>query len=182
MTVMIVGAVGALAAGCSLGLTDLRRRVSALESRAATVVDVPWKRASGYVGGPLQATPGAAGLDLKAAAGPTRVVPPGGRLLVPTGMILELPFGVEAQVRPRSGHALRDGVTVLNSPGTIDSDYRGEVQVLLVNLGHEPFRIEPGDRIAQLVLARVLGARLCEVDQLQSTTRSSGGFGSTGVT
>ncbi len=124
---------------------------------------------------------GAAGLDLVAALPPGHVLvlEPGGRDLVPTGLALALPEGYEAQVRPRSGLALRHGVTVLNAPGTVDSDYRGEMQVLLVNLGAEPFPIARGTRIAQLVLARV--ERLAwEEGDLDGTVRGEGGFGSTG--
>jgi dUTP pyrophosphatase len=106
---------------------------------------------------------------------------PGARALVPTGLVLQLPPGFEAQVRPRSGLALRHGITVLNSPGTIDSDYRGEVQVLLANLGIEPFVILRGERIAQLVVARVERAHLVETARLAPTARGSGGFGSTGT-
>ena len=106
---------------------------------------------------------------------------PGARALVPTGLVLQLPRGFEAQVRPRSGLALRHGITVLNSPGTIDSDYRGELQVLLANLGSAPFAIARGERIAQLVVERVEQARLIEVASLSSTPRGAGGFGSTGT-
>jgi len=106
---------------------------------------------------------------------------PGARALVPTGLVLQLPPGFEAQVRPRSGLALRHGITVLNSPGTIDSDYRGEVQVLLANLGIEPFVILRGERIPQLVVARVERPHLVETARLAPTARGSGGFGSTGT-
>jgi dUTP pyrophosphatase len=119
----------------------------------------------------LAAVPKGAPLQLSAGA----------RALVPTGLVLQLPPGFEAQVRPRSGLALRHGITVLNSPGTIDSDYRGEVQVLLANLGSEPFAIARGERIAQLVVQRVEQARLVEVAELAPTARGDGGFGSTGV-
>jgi dUTP pyrophosphatase len=131
---------------------------------------------------PAYETAGAAGLDLRAAlpdGGLT--LAPGARLLVPTGLVLELPEGTEGQVRPRSGLALRHGVTVLNAPGTIDADYRGELQVLLVNLGDEPFNIGHGDRIAQLVVAPVTQAGLVEVAEVGQTRRGAGGFGSTGV-
>lgn len=126
---------------------------------------------------------GAAGMDLMAAIEPGAcvVLPPGGRDLIPTGYLLELPPGTEAQVRPRSGLALRYGVTLLNSPGTIDSDYRGEIKVLLVNLGEAPCEIRRGERIAQLVVQRVERASLIEVATLSGTTRGAGGFGSTGV-
>lgn len=124
----------------------------------------------------------AAGLDLIAAvimADPI-VVPPGARALIPTGLVLQLPHGFEGQVRPRSGLALKHGVTVLNSPGTIDADYRGEVSVLLVNLGTEPFQVARGDRIAQLVIAPVVQTKLKAVLEVAETARGTGGFGSTG--
>jgi dUTP pyrophosphatase len=124
----------------------------------------------------------AAGLDLIAAV-PTDApitMAPGARALIPTGIVLALPAGVEGQVRPRSGLALMHGITVLNSPGTIDADYRGEVQVLLVNAGSEPFVVERGARIAQLVFAAVLRAIVREVTSLNETRRAAGGFGSTG--
>lgn len=122
-------------------------------------------------------------MDLLAAvpAHKSMLLTPGTRALVPTGLVLQLPAGFEAQVRPRSGLALRHGITVLNSPGTIDSDYRGEVQVLLVNLGTEPFSITRGERIAQLVVQRIERAHLTEAATTTSTQRGAGGFGSTGV-
>lgn len=131
---------------------------------------------------PAYETAGAAGLDLRAALpeGPLRLEP-GERLLVPTGLVLELPVGTEGQVRPRSGLALRHGVTLLNTPGTIDADYRGEVKVILINHGQRAFTVEHGDRIAQLVVAAVLQAEIVEVAELSETTRGAGGFGSTGV-
>ena len=132
---------------------------------------------------PAYETAGAAGLDLRAAVpehAPLRLSP-GARAAVPTGLVLELPDGFEAQVRPRSGLALRHGVTVLNAPGTIDADYRGEVQVLLINLGDEPFTITRGLRIAQLVVAPVVRATLVETDAMDGTKRAAGGFGSTGM-
>jgi dUTP pyrophosphatase len=124
---------------------------------------------------------GAAGLDLVAAVDAPVALRPGRRALIPTGLILELPAGLEAQVRPRSGLALRHGITVLNSPGTIDSDYRGEVEVLLVNLGERPFTVARGDRIAQLVVARCERVSLVEARAASPTPRGSGGFGSTGT-
>lgn len=131
---------------------------------------------------PAYETAGAAGLDLRAALPQSPLeLQPGARALVPTGLVLELPAGCEGQVRPRSGLALRHGVTVLNAPGTIDADYRGELKVLLVNLGQAPFTIRHGDRIAQLVVASVLQAKLVEAASLAETARGSGGFGSTGV-
>ena len=124
----------------------------------------------------------AAGLDLVAAVPRQEPVklPPGARALVPTGFVLELPHRYEAQVRPRSGLALKHGVTVLNSPGTIDSDYRGEVMVLLVNLGGETFLVQRGDRIAQLVIAPVAQVEIVAVEVLDATERGESGFGSTG--
>lgn len=126
----------------------------------------------------------AAGLDLFAAvpASKPMVLKPGERALVPTGLILELPKGTEAQVRPRSGLAMKHGITVLNSPGTIDSDYRGEVKVLLVNLGRKTFIITRGERIAQMVVATHVRVRLVERKQPRATRRGAGGFGSTGTT
>jgi len=131
---------------------------------------------------PVYATPGAAGLDLAAAlaAGVPLTLAPGGRALVPTGLTLALPHGYEAQVRPRSGLALKHGVTVLNTPGTIDSDYRGEVGVILVNLSDQPFVVERGLRIAQLVIAPVTRIEWSEADRLPDSERGSDGFGSTG--
>jgi dUTP pyrophosphatase len=125
---------------------------------------------------------GAAGADLRAAIGEDAEIEiaPGGRALVPCGFAMALPEGFEGQVRPRSGLAIRHGVTVLNAPGTIDADYRGEVKVILVNLGDEAFVIRRGDRIAQLVVAPVTRFTLREVDTLPATERGSGGFGSTG--
>jgi len=124
----------------------------------------------------------AAGLDLLAAVPEDAplIIAPGERALVPTGLAIALPEGFEAQVRPRSGLAARHGVTVLNAPGTIDADYRGEVQVLLVNLGGDPFAVARGSRVAQLVVAALTRARLCEVASLDPTARGMGGFGSTG--
>jgi dUTP pyrophosphatase len=131
---------------------------------------------------PSYQSEGAAGLDLVAAIAPNTklVLEPRARDLVPTGLIIELPPGFEAQVRPRSGLALKHGVTVLNAPGTIDADYRGEVKVLLVNLGSEPFVIERGMRIAQLVVAPVTRVELQEEQALADSSRGAGGFGSTG--
>lgn len=130
---------------------------------------------------PSPGSPGSAGLDLRAAVAEDLVLPPGGRALVPTGLILEIPPGWEGQVRPRSGLALRHGIGVVNAPGTIDSDYRGEVGVILINLGDQPFRLQRGDRIAQLVLAPVERVEWEEADSLEDSQRGPGGFGSTGV-
>jgi dUTP pyrophosphatase len=132
---------------------------------------------------PAYQTDGAAGMDLVAAV-PTNaplVLAPGARVLVPTGLVLEIPAGFEGQVRPRSGLALRNGITVLNAPGTIDCDYRGEVCVVLANLGGAPFEIRRGERIAQIVFAPVSRVAWQEVSALDETVRGSGGFGSTGV-
>jgi len=128
---------------------------------------------------PERATPGSAGFDLRTAE-PDFVFPPGEIRSIRTGLELELPPGVEAQVRPRSGLALRHGLIIPNSPGTIDSDFRGEVQVLLMNLGSESVSIRRGDRIAQLVFARYVAPQITERDSLSETERGAGGFGSTG--
>jgi dUTP pyrophosphatase len=132
---------------------------------------------------PRYETAGAAGLDLVAAhpADAPLILAPMARALVPTGLVIQLEPGYEAQVRPRSGLAFRHGITVLNAPGTVDADYRGEVQVLLVNLGQEPFTITRGMRIAQMVVAPVTTVALVEVDEVDDTGRSAGGFGSTGT-
>jgi dUTP pyrophosphatase len=126
---------------------------------------------------PQYMTAGSAGMDL--LADDSEEIPPGGRALIPTGIAIELPEGYEAQVRPRSGLALRHGVTLLNSPGTIDSDYRGEIKVILVNLGDAAFRVQRGDRIAQMVIAPVTRAELCETPDLADSSRGAGGFGHT---
>ena len=130
---------------------------------------------------PSRASEGSAGFDLRAALEDTLVLEPGSRALVPTGLRMEIPAGWEGQVRPRSGLALRQGLTVLNSPGTIDSDYRGEVGVILVNLGSEPVVLGRGDRVAQLLFAPVAPAEWQEVEFLDSTERGEGGFGSSGL-
>lgn len=129
---------------------------------------------------PAYATPGAAGMDIVAAVDLPVMLAPGARMAVPTGLAMAIPHGFEVQVRPRSGLALKHGLTVANAPGTIDSDYRGEVMVLLVNLGAEPVLIERGQRIAQLVAAPVTRAAMVVVDSLDATARGQGGFGSTG--
>jgi len=132
------------------------------------------------LGLPGYQTPGAAGLDLQAALADDLELGPGARAAVPTGLCLAIPEGFEGQVRPRSGLALRAGLTVLNAPGTVDADYRGEVQVILVNLGAAPVRLVRGERIAQLVIAPVSRAGLREVRELPATRRGDGGFGHTG--
>lgn len=125
----------------------------------------------------------AAGMDLAAAVDPDEpmTIAPGARALIPTGFALELPESCEAQIRPRSGLALKHGITVLNAPGTIDADYRGEVMVLLINHGDAPFEVRRGARIAQMVVQKVTRAEMVEVDALQDSDRGSGGFGSTGT-
>ena len=130
---------------------------------------------------PQYATPQSAGVDLRADIPEGMVLEPLGRAMVPTGLYLEIPVGYEAQVRPRSGLAAKTGVTVLNSPGTIDADYRGEVRVILVNLSSEPFTVEPGERIAQMVVARHEHVEWEEAEVLEESERGAGGFGSTGV-
>jgi len=130
---------------------------------------------------PAYATPSAAGMDLLAAVAEPLTIPPGGRVLVPTGIKIALPAGYELQVRPRSGLALKHGVVLPNSPGTVDEDYRGELQVIVMNAGEAPFTVERGMRIAQAVVAPVVRAHWREVDVLPETARGDGGFGSTGT-
>jgi dUTP pyrophosphatase len=130
---------------------------------------------------PAYMTAGAAGADVVAAVAADLVLAPGDRTLVPTGFSLEVPAGYEVQIRPRSGLALKHGVTLLNSPGTIDSDYRGPVGVILANLGSAPFVVRRGERIAQLVVAPVVHAAFCEAEALGASARGEGGFGSTGT-
>jgi len=130
---------------------------------------------------PAYESAGAAGMDLRAAVDAPMILAPGARAAVPTGLAMALPPGFEGQVRPRSGFALRDGVTTLNTPGTIDSDYRGEVKVILINHGADTVTVRRGDRIAQLVVAPVIQAVWAEVDNLDETARGAGGFGSTGA-
>jgi dUTP pyrophosphatase len=130
---------------------------------------------------PVYATEGAAGMDLVAAIADDIVLAPGKRILVPTGIAIELPQGFEAQVRPRSGLAANHGITVLNAPGTVDSDYRGEIKVVLINLSDQPFAISRGMRIAQMVIARHERAELVERESLSDTARGAGGHGSTGL-
>jgi dUTP pyrophosphatase len=129
---------------------------------------------------PRYETHGSAGMDLRAAVAQPLTIPPLGRVRVPTGLAVAIPQGFEAQIRPRSGIASKSGVTVLNAPGTVDSDFRGQIEVLLVNLSDAPAEIEPLDRIAQLVVAPVARAELLIVDTLEPTVRGEGGYGSTG--
>jgi dUTP pyrophosphatase len=130
---------------------------------------------------PSYETDGAAGADIRAALDSKLVLGPGERTAVPTGLVVEIPGGYEGQIRPRSGLAIKAGLTIVNAPGTIDSDYRGELKVLLVNLGSEPVSIGRGDRIAQLLVSPVTRASFVESDSLTGSDRGEGGFGSTGV-
>jgi len=130
---------------------------------------------------PTYGTPGAAGADVRARLEQPVVIAPGKRAMIPTGIRLEIPPGYEIQVRPRSGLAAKNGITVLNTPGTIDSDYRGEVAVILINLGDETFTVTPGMRIAQIVFAPVVQAEFVRQDALAATERGAGGFGHTGT-
>lgn len=130
---------------------------------------------------PTYSTAGSAGMDLRANVDASVILNPGERCLIPTGVRMALPQGYEAQVRPRSGMALKHGVTVLNTPGTIDCDYRGEIGVILINMGSEKFVINKGDRIAQMVIAKYSRAIMDEVESLDITERGEGGFGSTGA-
>ena len=129
---------------------------------------------------PTHATAGSAGLDLRAALEEPVTLEPLDRALIPTGLYFAIPAGYEVQIRPRSGLAMKHGITVLNTPGTIDSDYRGEIRVALINLSREPFTIEPGERICQMVLARYEQVEWIEAEQLDDTDRGEGGFGHTG--
>lgn len=129
---------------------------------------------------PTHATAGSAGLDLRAALEEPVTLEPLDRALIPTGLYFAIPAGYEVQIRPRSGLAMKHGITVLNTPGTIDSDYRGEIRVALINLSREPFTIEPGERICQMVLARYEQVEWVEPEQLDDTDRGEGGFGHTG--
>lgn len=130
---------------------------------------------------PQYSTSQAAGMDIRASISEPVTLAPLERKLVPTGLFIELPVGYEAQIRPRSGLAIKNGITVLNTPGTIDSDYRGEINVILVNLSNEPFTINSGDRICQMVIAKHEQAEFIEVTSLDETERGAGGFGHTGV-
>jgi len=145
-----------------------------LEIRAMSVGSVPTTP-------PSYQTDGSAGMDLPAAVAEEVVIAPGARALIPTGWSMAIPVGFEGQVRPRSGLAFRHGVTVLNTPGTVDSDYRGEIKVVLANFGHENFIVRRGDRIAQLVICPVARATLNVVPSLDATARGEGGYGSTGT-
>ncbi|NQU42740.1 dUTP diphosphatase [bacterium] len=153
-------------------MTDLPEAVAISVQREPGCEDLPL---------PSYQTHGSAGMDLRAAVGEPLVLEPGMIALVPTGLRIALPIGHEAQLRPRSGLALRHGISLPNAPATIDSDYRGPVNVILINLGPEPFEIKRGDRIAQMVIARFERAEWVEVEEVESTARGDGGFGHTGV-
>ena len=130
---------------------------------------------------PGYATPGSAGMDVRANLKEPIVILPGSRVLVPTGLFVELPLGFEMQLRPRSGLSLKHGITLLNSPGTIDADYRGEIRVIMANMGFEPFTVNHGDRICQAVVAQYAHVEWIETDQLSETERGEGGFGHSGT-
>lgn len=159
----------------------MRIRYGSNMSRILTIAVAPLPHFEGLAL-PAYETALSAGMDLRAAvpANEPMVLAPGGRALVPTGLTIALPAGTEAQVRPRSGLALKHGITCLNSPGTVDADYRGELKVLLINLGQEPFTIQRGERIAQMIVAPVTQADWERVEVLPETQRGAGGFGSTG--
>jgi dUTP pyrophosphatase len=144
-------------------------------------LEVRVKRVRGGARLPRYQTPGSAGMDLHAAVRAPVTIEPGGRAMIGTGLAFAIPAGWEGQVRPRSGLAAKHGVTVINSPGTIDSDFRGEVGVVLVNHGREPFVVNDGERIAQIVFAEYGRASLTEVEELDETSRGAGGYGSTGL-
>ncbi|WP_199623310.1 dUTP diphosphatase [Paenibacillus alkalitolerans] len=146
------------------------------------LIDVSIRKLQGNEDVPLPAkmSAGASGYDIYAAVAEPVTIEPGERALIPTGFALSMPIGLEAQIRPRSGLALKHGITCLNTPGTVDADYRGEVKVLLINLGGQPFVVQRGERIAQMVFQTVPDIRLTEADSLDSTDRGSGGFGHTG--
>jgi dUTP pyrophosphatase len=148
---------------------------------SAPVIDVVRLPHADGLALPSYATEGAAGMDLLAAVMSPMVIPPGARMLVPTGLRIAIPQGYELQVRPRSGLALKNGIVLPNSPGTIDEDYRGELGVIVMNCGDAPFTVERGMRIAQAVIAPVVRAAWREVGELPDTARGSGGFGSTGT-
>lgn len=130
---------------------------------------------------PAYATEHAAGMDIRAAVTEPVVLQPGQRAMIPTGLHVELPPGIEAQIRPRSGLAARNGITMLNSPGTIDADYRGEIRVIVINHGNQPFTVQRGDRVAQMIVAPVIQVRWQDAESLNDTKRGHGGFGHTGT-
>ena len=144
------------------------------------MVKVLIKKLSKDIDIPHYTTAGASGIDLMADINEELVINPGEKHLISTGIAIAIPYGYEMQIRPRSGLATKNGITVLNAPGTIDADYRGEIKVILINLGDKPFTINKNDRIAQMVVCPVTLAEVCEVDKLDETERGKGGFGSTG--
>lgn len=146
-------------------------RVSIMVTRTTGGADLPL---------PQYMTTGAAGMDLYAAVEQVETINPGQIKLIPTGLCIALPEGYEAQIRPRSGLALKHGITMVNTPGTIDADYRGEIGLIMINLGQAPFSIKRGDRVAQMVINKIAQAEFIEVECLEDTARSAGGFGSTG--
>ncbi|MDW7739484.1 MAG: dUTP diphosphatase [Bacillota bacterium] len=150
----------------------MQKAVKLLIKRAENALDIPL---------PCYMTDGSSGMDLYAAVENVLTVEPNRTVLVPTGIFAAVPMGYELQVRPRSGLAVKNSIGILNSPGTIDSDYRGEIKIIIINLGEAPFNIKRGDRIAQIVLCPVIRAELEETDELPSTERSDGGFGHTGI-
>jgi len=168
--------------GLKTGAPDCEAETDAGRRSPPDVVRVRVAREAGTEDLPLPSymTAGSSGMDLRAAVSEPTVLRPGRRAVIPTGLRLEIPHGYEGQVRPRSGPAARAGVSVLNSPGTIDSDYRGEVGVILINLGETDFTVRRGDRIAQLVLCPVTRAEMVPVDRLEASGRGEGGFGHTG--
>tara|TARA_E500000178_G_C16902119_1_gene698557 strand:+ start:676 stop:1116 length:441 start_codon:yes stop_codon:yes gene_type:complete len=145
------------------------------------MIKVLIKRLSKQVSLPKYETSGSSGMDLGANIDGNLIIEPGKTVIIPTGLALSIPKGYEAQIRPRSGLAAKNKISVLNTPGTIDADYRGEIKVILINLGSEPFKIEKGLRIAQMVICPIVKAQLEEVDDLNETERGDGGFGSTGI-
>lgn len=152
-----------------------------MSNRNTVKVSIRRLSGNGDVPLPSKATESSAGFDLRASVDETVVIPPGGRKLVPTGIAIALPEGFEAQIRPRSGLAIKKGLTLLNTPGTVDADYRGEIKVILVNLGQDGVEVRRGDRIAQMVVQQLPEAVLEEVESLPDTERGSGGFGHTGT-
>ena len=145
------------------------------------MIKVLIKRLSKQVSLPKYETSGSSGMDLGANIDGNLIIEPGKTVIIPTGLALSIPKGYEAQIRPRSGLAAKNKISVLNTPGTIDADYRGEIKVILINLGSERFKIEKGQRIAQMVICPIVKAQLEEVDDLNETERGDGGFGSTGI-
>ena len=153
------------------------------EESAGEVIEIPIKmrKKDPRAALPQYESSGAAGMDLRAFIDQEITIPPFGRAKISTGLFMEIKLGYEAQVRPRSGLAASTGITVLNTPGTIDSDYRGEVEVILINMGDEPFTVKNGERIAQMVISPVVRVLVSEADFLSETKRGTGGFGSTGI-